>query len=78
MTKSNHSRANKKGETESVSVRLEEIAGTLENLIHCRQGRIQAQLRLLENCRTVEAIDLFKTQGILDYKGTTGHLLGHV
>ena len=77
MTKSNHSRANKKGETKSVSDQLKQLAGTLENLINCREKRIQAQLRLLESCRTVEAIDLYKSQGILDYEGSTAHLLGN-
>jgi hypothetical protein len=78
MTKLKHPRANKKGETKSVSIRLEEFSGTLENWIHCRQERIQAQLRLLESCRTVEEIDLYKAQGILDYKGTTAHLIDDV
>ena len=74
MTKLNHPRANKKSETKSVPVRLEEFSGTLENWIQCRQERIQAQLRLLESCRTVEEIDLYKAQGILDYEGTFVHL----
>ena len=78
MTKSNHPRANKKDEAKSVSVHLEKFAGTLENLINCRKRRFQAQLRLLEDCRTVEAIDLYKTRGILDYEGASAHLLGRV
>jgi len=46
---------------------LQDLSGTLENWFKCREDRLQAQLRLLESCKSDEDINRFKSEGLLDF-----------
>ena len=50
---------------------LEDLSGTLENWIKIRAKRIEAQARLLSNCRTEEEINRYKAEGRLNFEGAS-------
>jgi len=71
MTKAKYPRAIKEDAIKSFAIQPEELGGTLENWLQCRQERMQAQFRLLQSCRSEEEVQRFKAEGLLNFEGTS-------
>ena len=74
MTKAKYPQNIKATTTKTLSTGLQQLSGTLENWLKCREETMQAQIRLLQSCRNDEEINRYKTMGLLSFAGTS--LLG--
>ena len=71
MTKAKYPRNNKAINAQTFSTSLQQLSGTLDNWLKCREETIQAQIRLLQSCRNDEEINRYKTMGLLNFAGTS-------
>ena len=67
MSKAKSPRSPQEKPMQELATGLQDLSGTLENWFKCREDRLQAQLRLLESCKSDEDINRFKSEGLLDF-----------
>jgi hypothetical protein len=67
MTKAKYPRAIKENVINKLGAQAEELSGSLEHWLQCRQDRLQAQSRLLQSCKTEADVNRYKAEGLLDF-----------
>jgi hypothetical protein len=65
MVKTRYPKSIKKEALNAIATSLEDLSGTLENLFDVRQERMQAQLKLIQACRSDTEIRHYKEIGLL-------------
>jgi hypothetical protein len=71
MSKVRHPQAGKENSVKPIAKQLEELSGTLENWIKCREDRLKAQANLLQSYTSDADVNRYKAMGLLDFKGTS-------
>ncbi len=71
MSKVRHPQPDKENAIKPIAKQLEELSGTLENWLQCRQDRLKAQANLLQSCKSDADVERYKAMGLLDFKGTS-------
>jgi hypothetical protein len=66
MSKAKYPRIHKEEAIKSFAKKVENVAGSLEELFKVRQERMQAQIKLIQACKTDAEIQHYKDIGILN------------
>jgi uncharacterized protein YaaR (DUF327 family) len=71
MSKVKYPKAAKQTTVNNLARQVEELSGTLENWLKCREERLNAQAKLLQSCRNSTDVKRYKDMGLLDFEGTS-------
>lgn len=53
----------------NLAKQVEELSGSLESWLKCREDRLKAQVKLLQSCKNDEDVRRYKVMGLLNFKG---------